>query len=146
MKIVVDTNIVFSAILNTDSRIGELLLSRPANIRFYTCNFLNVELESHLNKLVKLSRKPEYKVSEIIRLVYKQINFISEEQIPHSDFNFAYDLLHDIDIKDIPFLALSHYLNGLLWTGDKKLKNGLIKKNFDRVINTQGFINLLKNI
>jgi predicted nucleic acid-binding protein len=146
MRIVVDTNIVFSAVLNTDSKIGEILLSSPDKVKFYSCNFLNIELENHINKLIKLSRKPDYKISEIIRLVYKQINFISEEQIPPSEFSFAYDLLHDIDTNDIPFLALTNYLNGLLWTGDKKLKTGLIKKNYDKVINTNEFINLLKII
>jgi len=37
MKIVVDTNIVFSAVLNTDSKIGEILLSSSDKVKFYSC-------------------------------------------------------------------------------------------------------------
>jgi predicted nucleic acid-binding protein len=37
----------------------------------------------------------------------------------------------DIDEKDSVFVALTLELDGLLWTSDKKLKNGLIKKGFN---------------
>ncbi|MFH1004296.1 MAG: hypothetical protein V1781_02195 [Bacteroidota bacterium] len=35
------------------------------------------------------------------------------------------------------FGALTDYLKGVLWTGDKKLYNGLINKGFKKVVNTQ---------
>lgn len=146
MKIVVDTNIVFSAILNTNSKIGEILLSKPSTIDFYSCNFLEIEIENHKEKLIKLSKKSDYRISEIIRLVYKQIFFISEEQIPSESFDFAYNLLKDIDLNDIPFLSLNKYLNGLLWTGDKKLMNGLLEQGYNRVINTFEIKDIIKLI
>jgi predicted nucleic acid-binding protein len=43
----------------------------------------------------------------------------------------AYDLCKDVDIKDTPFIALSIELKRPLWTGDKKLKEGLRSKGFD---------------
>lgn len=36
MKVVVDTNIVFSAILNSQSRIGQILLHSDKSIKFYS--------------------------------------------------------------------------------------------------------------
>jgi len=146
MRIVVDTNIVFSAILNTNSKIGEILLSKPDTIQFYTCNFLDVEIEKHKSKLIKLSKINDYSISEIIRLVYKHITFISEEQIPKKHFDYAHDLLNNIDIGDIPFLALNEYLNGFLWTGDKKLLSGLKGKGYDKIINTNVMINIINHI
>ncbi len=41
MKIIVDTNIVFSAILNSNSRIGKILLNSKEHFQFFTCNYLS---------------------------------------------------------------------------------------------------------
>ncbi len=54
MKIIVDTNIVFSAILKPTSRIGDLLLNSDKVFSFYSCHFLIQELESHKDKLLQL--------------------------------------------------------------------------------------------
>ncbi|WP_413176102.1 PIN domain-containing protein [Anabaena azotica] len=37
-----------------------------------------------------------------------------------------------MDESDTPHVALTLELEGLLWTGDKKLKEGLIRKGFDK--------------
>ena len=37
MKVVVDTNIVFSTLLNTNGRLANLLLQPHPLVRFYTC-------------------------------------------------------------------------------------------------------------
>ena len=42
----------------------------------------------------------------------------------------AFDLCKDIDEKDIPFVAVTIELDGLFWTGDKELRNGLESKGF----------------
>lgn len=55
MKLIVDTNIVFSAILNSSSNIGKILISESSN-RFYTCGFLLDEIFSHANKLKKATK------------------------------------------------------------------------------------------
>ena len=43
----------------------------------------------------------------------------------------VFDLCRDIDEKNIPFVAVTIELDGLLWTGDKKLRNGLESKGFN---------------
>jgi len=43
-------------------------------------------------------------------------------------------------LDDTDFLALTKYLKGYLWTGDKELYNGLKKKNFKRIDNTAELI------
>ncbi|PSQ84453.1 MAG: hypothetical protein BRD44_00900 [Bacteroidetes bacterium QS_7_67_15] len=42
------------------------------------------------------------------------------------------ELCHDIDETDTPHVALVFELDGELWTGDKKLKEGLRENGFDR--------------
>lgn len=46
-------------------------------------------------------------------------------------------LAADIDIDDLDFIALTRYLKGSLWTGDKMLYEGLKEKRFRNVYNTQ---------
>ena len=47
MKVVVDTNIVFSAILNPQSNIGQTLLNKDNKLQFYSVNYLLIELNNH---------------------------------------------------------------------------------------------------
>lgn len=55
MKIVVDTNIVFSAVLNTNSRIANILLQSGMFLHFYTTDLLLAEISDHKQKLQKIS-------------------------------------------------------------------------------------------
>lgn len=78
MKIVVDTNIIFSGILNSTSRIGQLLLTSKKHFQFYTCDFLRQELSRHKIKLLKLTKLPEDDLAELETLITKNISFINE--------------------------------------------------------------------
>ncbi|MEZ5045278.1 MAG: PIN domain-containing protein [Saprospiraceae bacterium] len=55
MKIIVDTNIIFSGILNTDGKIGDLLMNSHEIFEFYTVTYLRQEIEKHKEKLEKIS-------------------------------------------------------------------------------------------
>lgn len=54
----------------------------------------------------------------------------------------AADLVRDIDMDDISFVALCLFLDMKLWTGDKQLYIGLTQKGFDNLITTQEIIQL----
>ena len=62
----------------------------------------------------------------------KHINLYNESLINDENYKLAYELCHDIDKKDTPFVALTLELDGLLWTGDEELRKNLLNKNFDR--------------
>jgi predicted nucleic acid-binding protein len=53
MKLVVDTNVVFSAILNTNSRISNVLLRPQKKYEFYSTSQLKREISTHRTKLKK---------------------------------------------------------------------------------------------
>ena len=128
MRIVVDTNIVFSAILNSSKKIGSLLLNSKTHFQFYSCDFLSVELLKHRNKLFRLTNLTEIQLLELENLVTKNIRFINESLLLKYDIVLAEKLLKDIDLKDVPFTALASHLKAKLWTGDLKLAGGLQKK------------------
>lgn len=82
MKIIVDTNIVFSAILNSNSRIGKILLNSKEHFQFFTCNYLKVEIQRHRNKLLNITKLTEDEIIELEELVTRKITFIDERLIP----------------------------------------------------------------
>ena len=142
MKIIVDTNIVFSALLNTKSTIGDLLFNSDNFLEFYSCSYRRYEIEKHWNKLKRISKLSDIELEESKFRVLTKINFINEELIPKKIWMEAEIITKNIDIDDSDFIALTKYIKGYLWTGDKKLYNGLKKKDFNRVYKTSELITL----
>jgi len=136
MKIyIVDTNIIFSAILNINSAVSKFLLAaKPDQITFYTPSFLDKEIERHLPKLIQLSELKEQQIRRISSLLYSEINFIADELIPFEHYKKALFYVKDIDIDDLVIVALTEFLEGTLWTGDLKLYDGLIAKGYQKVV------------
>ena len=78
-KIIVGTNIVFSAILNAKSNIGDIFFNGSDNLIFYSSLYLREEIERHRPKLLSLSGVTERELYEIIYQVFKKIDFISDK-------------------------------------------------------------------
>jgi predicted nucleic acid-binding protein len=144
MRIVVDTNIVFSAILNSQSWIGQILLHSDKSVKFYSPRYLQVEIQNHFQKIKTISKLSDSEVYELMDTLYTKIHFISEEFIPKEFLLIADGLTKDVDFDDVMFVALSMYLNCKLWTGDKVLANALMQKGFKRFISTKELIEKLK--
>jgi predicted nucleic acid-binding protein len=142
MIIIVDTNIAFSAILNTKSIIGDLILNSNTIFQFWSCHYLLREIDKHWEKLKRISKLDDNDILESQRLIYKNIDFIDEGQIPKKYRVQAYDLVKDIDLNDIVFVALNEYQKSILWTGDKVLISGLKEIGYDRAITTDEMIKL----
>ncbi len=88
----------------------------------------------------------EREVLELESVVIENITFINEGLIPQKLTSSVEKLLKDIDLADVPFVALTKELNGKLWTGDKKLIAGLKVKNFTDTITTLELSNLLDEL
>jgi len=63
-------------------------------------------------------------------MLLRRLTVVKENLIAPSIRQQAYELCHDIDVSDTPFVALTLHEDGLLWTGDKALKKGLWEKDF----------------
>lgn len=136
MKIVVDTNIVFSGMLKSSGKIGKILINSRPHFQFYSCDFLRLEILKHRNKLLKLTKLPELELAELEALVTKNISFINEGLLPQALLQSIEILLKNIDQSDTPFVALARHLDAKLWTGDMHLYSGLKAKRFINVIST----------
>lgn len=146
MKVIVDSNIVFSAILNPESSIGDIILNSQGTFAFYSCEFLREEVNNHKDKIIKIAKYDEHEYDEVEFLVYKQIDFFSESTIPFEFWQKAADFVRDVDMDDISHVALSLFLDIKLWTGDKLLIDGLTKKGFTNFITTQEMLQLRRVI
>ena len=136
MIIVVDTNIVFSGLLNPNGKIGDLLLNSTESFDFFAPSFILDELKDHHNKLIKISKLPGDELEFLKRILLKKIELIDLEILPRESWEKSVELVKDIDEFDAPFIALSLELKAPLWTGDRKLMNGLKKKDFDLILDT----------
>ena len=143
MRIVIDTNIAFSAILNTNSKISRIILQPKSKLNLYSTEHLELELHEHWDKLKKVSKYSDIELHKTSILIISQIRFINVEFIPRELFIRAIKLTSDIDIDDTEFVALSEHIKGKLWTGDKELTKGLKKKNWNHLISTDELYKLI---
>lgn len=143
MRIVVDTNIVFSAILNTNSKISKIILQPKSKLNLYSTGQLETEIAEQWGKLKKISTYSEIELRKTSTLIISKIKFISVQLIPGNLFNAAEKLTSDIDIDDTEFVALTEHIRGKLWTGDKELISGLKRKKWEKVISTAELYKLI---
>lgn len=144
MKIIIDTNIIFSGLLNSNGKIGDLLFNSDNLFEFYSCSYMRYEIEKHWEKLKRISKLSDTELEEARFKIYGKINFINEELIPKKTWLASEIIVADIDFDDIDFVALTKHLKGFLWTGDMELYNGLKRKKFKRVFNSAELIGLRK--
>jgi predicted nucleic acid-binding protein len=146
LKIVVDTNIVFSAILKPGSRIGKIILTSKKHFQFYTCDFLKTELLKHRDKLLKLTKLSSHELDELEFLLTKNIVFINENLLPEKIITTSENILTGIDLNDTPFVALTKHLKAKLWTGDKELALGIETKKYIETLTTIQLSDLLDKL
>ena len=133
MKVVVDSNIVFSALLNTKSKIGNLLINGATFFDFYSVGLLRNEILRHKKKILKITGFSQKQFDDTFQIITSRIKFIDDILISDKDFKKSIELVSDIDINDSMFIALNNHLPSHFWTGDKKLISGLRKKGYSKI-------------
>lgn len=136
MKIVVDTNIIFSTLLNSNSIIGDLLFNSNNHFEFYSCSYMRYEIQKHWERLKKISKLSDDQLLVSYIQVLTKLKFINEEIIPVETWLASEQITKGIDIDDTDFVALTKFLKATLWTGDKVLYKGLKKLDFKKLLNT----------
>jgi predicted nucleic acid-binding protein len=129
MKIVIDSNVLFSALRPSESRTRNLLMT--SNDQYVCPNFIFLEIFRHKERIVQSSQQNEQEIITYLALLLSKIHFVNEENISTWNFIQAYQLCKDVDEDDTPFLALALELNLPFWTRDKALKSALQIKGFN---------------
>lgn len=131
MRVVVDTNVVFSALAAGCGDLARRLLA-PSDIDFFAPRFLFVELFKNQGRILQATRLPEENVLEALNELIESLQLIEAASIPIGIWLEARRLCDGVDLKDTPFVALTLHLDACLWTEDEELKAGLRAKGFDR--------------
>jgi predicted nucleic acid-binding protein len=127
--VVVDTNILFSALVSRRSRLREILMTEPG-VGFCCPRFIFSELFKHKERIVAATALPEAELLEVLNALFARIRFVDESSISIGEWMEARRLCSGIDEKDAPFIALAIHLSARLWTEDDELKKGLTAKGF----------------
>ena len=137
MKIVVDSNIAFSAMLNLNSKIGQILIKSGSLFSFYSVPQLKDEVFEYKEKIQKITQYTDNEFYEIAKLVFHKIEFIDDFLVPKHELLKAEKLVEGVDIDDTFFIALTNHLRARLWTGDRVLTRGLEGRGWYRFISVE---------
>jgi predicted nucleic acid-binding protein len=128
VKLVIDTNILFSLLRSENSPLRTILFDESHTV--YAPNYIFAEIFEHKEKLQKGSKLEGGAMYEYLTRILGKIHFYNENLISMESRQAAYDLCKGVDEDDIPFVALAIELQAQLWTGDRKLKAHLERKGF----------------
>lgn len=139
MKIVVDSNIIFSALISGKEIYLDIFKKNDVYMPDIVFPELN-KYESHLIRKTKLGQN-EFKI--FVQMLFEEVVVIPKFAISVENWQNAYILCKNVDEKDTPFIALSLELEIPLWTNDKALCEGIKNSGFDNFVTTE---DLLKEI
>lgn len=137
MKIVIDSNIIFSALISGK----ELYVDIFKALQIYVPDFMFYEIVKYEDRIIKKTKIPD-EFTFFIRELFSEITVIPKFGISKENYEKALSLCEDIDPKDTPYLALSIELDIPLWTNDKKLIKGLLDKGYKKIITTEEIFKL----
>lgn len=117
MKILIDSNIIFSAIIKENFLIRKILSLET--IEFYMCWFSIIEITKHKEYLLKKSNLNEEKFAQLLGLINQNIEFVENEKLDEK-LDEAMNIMQDLDIKDAPILAAALAIHAdFIWSNDK---------------------------
>lgn len=115
MKLVIDTNILISALLKKGVT-RRLLLS--SSHEFHSPDYLQSEMEHHFDMLKERSGLTMRNLQILVNLLLAEVDITPFKEYKDHLRN-AMDLLGGSDVKDVPFLALAMAKNIQIWSDDQ---------------------------
>ena len=116
-RVVIDTNILISALIKDDSVTARIIKSGIFEIYYPEDGMF--ELEKYRDYIIKKRKKAlqrksfDYALSFLLESVNVVPSLLYEDKIRE-----AYEVMRDIDEKDTPFLALALKLQCPIWSND----------------------------
>lgn len=130
MNIVIDSNILFSALIK-DSLTRRLILDYGGLFLFP--EFIFEEMEKHKKELLTKSKMDKQDFNRLLNIMLRKVIIVPNELI-RAYKKEALHILRDIDVNDIAFIACALACrDSILWSDDKDLK----RQTRIRIMNTK---------
>ena len=114
MKLVLDTNVVFSALI-AGGKTRETILS--GDLTLYVPEFFFTELRNNLSEVEEKTGLKRDELELLLGLLFEEIRIVPreefQERLPEAKTHIAED-----DPDDVPFLALALALDAGVWSDD----------------------------
>ncbi|WP_018676517.1 PIN domain-containing protein [Riemerella columbina] len=136
MIVITDSNIFYSAIIAPKGKIAGILREKRT-IQFTAPSYLIEEIKEHSQDIADYLKISKKEVLAIFQNLLENVSIIGTKEIPQKDILEAVDIVKDIDIDDVFFVALHLHTHHKIWTGDKELIKGLKLKGYDICITTE---------
>lgn len=115
MRLVVDTNVIFSAMI-ADGKTRELLLT--ADLALYIPEYFHLELSNNLTEIEAKTGLDRSELGLLIDLLFEDLHVVPRASF-EDELADAANLIGDTDPDDVPFLALALHLDAGLWSDDE---------------------------
>lgn len=135
---IIDANILFSGFLSKKDFYYNFFNEN----KIFIPDFSLIEINKYKSVILKKSKTSHDKLKEFTLFIFNKIVVVPDFVITEKSLNQAIELCNSIDLKDSIYIALSIELNLTFITRDVKLYNGLLNKNFNKIILFEDFIEI----
>jgi len=133
MRIVVDSNILFSALIKNGG-MRKLLFEIEEDL--LTPDIVFVEIEKYKEELIEKSGLSWEELQTALHLILRRVSVIADDQLVAFQQE-AWELVKEHSPEDVLFIACAlAFEKSILWSDDKKLK----RQNKIIVLNTQEIV------
>lgn len=115
MKLVIDTNILFSALI-AGGKTRKIIITDNQNLHAPEYTF--TELKNHQNEIKNKTKLDKPDLQLLLNIILEQINITPKPEFKNP-LPQAEKIIGEIDPDDVPFLALALHLDADIWSDDK---------------------------
>ncbi|MBI3032392.1 hypothetical protein HYY69_02865 [Candidatus Woesearchaeota archaeon] len=138
MKIIVDTNIIISALIRESITRQIITHNTSQSIEFLTINFSNEEIQKYKQYILDKAKINEDEFELILGLIKQRLTII-QDSILRLKIKEARKIMDHIDPKDTIFIAGALAIDGEIWSNDEHFK----KQQKIKVWTTKEIVELL---
>lgn len=115
MKVVVDTNVIFSALIAAGKTRDLILLE---DLDLLIPEFFYNELRNNEKEIISKTSLTESEFSTLLNIFFEDVDVIPKAEF-EDEISLAKDIMEDIDPDDVPFVALAMKKDVRIWSDDK---------------------------
>ena len=136
MIVISDSNIIYSCFYTPNGVIANILKNKKNKVQYIALDYLLEEIKEHLPSIMRDTNRTKQQALNFLKEITKNITFYSKRDILSKYNKEAEKIAADIDIDDVPFIALHLQEGHKIWTCDKILSNRLKEKGYNICITT----------